>query len=260
MIGMINFNWFKKIIAYFHGFFIDNNWEIFGESDIGPHHIKNGIPNQDSWMAKQYNWGSVVVVSDGLGSKKHSDHGSQAACLAVLEAVKKYSDIENIIPANIIRLIHKKWLEKLAPYAVTDCLATCLFVIQSKNTITMGRLGDGLITALGKKDDDNISLEDNKQGSFSNYTQSLNHNIDFEQWEIITVNANNYKAVTLCTDGISDDLLPEKQQDFCKSFVTEFSRQAIKTRNKSIKKMLKNWPVPHHSDDKTIACLVRVIE
>ena len=69
---------------------LDQLWNSWGASVIGPLHVKAGIPNQDSWMARRYKWGNVVVVSDGLGSKAHSDHGSKAACLAVFEAAKSY--------------------------------------------------------------------------------------------------------------------------------------------------------------------------
>ncbi len=103
-------------------------------------HVKAGIPNQDSWMARRYKWGNVVVVSDGLGSKAHSDHGSKAACLAVFEAAKSYQNTPDVNIVDILRLIHANWLVKIAPYSSTDCSTTCLFAIQIEGIITLTAL------------------------------------------------------------------------------------------------------------------------
>ncbi len=72
-----------------------------------PLHVKAGIPNQDSWRARRYKWGNVVVVSDGLGSKAHSDHGSKAACLAVFEAARNYQ--------NTLRLLSVMFSDSFMP-------------------------------------------------------------------------------------------------------------------------------------------------
>lgn len=230
-------------------------WNSWGASVIGPLHIKNGIPNQDSWMARRYKWGSVVVVSDGLGSKPHSDHGSKAACLAVFEAAKSYQNNQQANIAGILRLIHANWLVKVAPLSPSDCSATCLFAIKIEGIITLGRLGDGMITVYGESEKDCIILSDNKQDSFSNYTYSLHHEFKPDQWETATVEGSRCKAVVLCTDGISDDLLPEKQMDFAQELYSSYTDLAPAERKRDIRRWLNDWPVPGHSDDKTIACL-----
>ena len=236
---------------------LDQLWNSWGATVIGPLHVKAGIPNQDSWMARRYKWGNVVVVSDGLGSKAHSDHGSKAACLAVFEAAKSYQNTPDANIVDILRLIHANWLVKIAPYSSTDCSATCLFAIQVEGILTLGRLGDGMIAALGETEENHLILSDNKQDSFSNYTNSLRQEFKPDQWEIATIESAAYNAVVLCTDGISDDLLPEKQIEFVREFVDEYSDMKRGKRRNSIQKMLTDWPVPGHSDDKTIACLFK---
>ena len=129
---------------------LDQLWSCWGATAIGPLHGKNGTPNQDSWMARRYKWGNVVVVSDGLGSKAHSDHGSKAACLAVFEAAKSFQNTPDAKIVDILRLIHANWLVKITPYSSSDCSSTCLFAIQIEGIITLGRLGDGMIAVLGK--------------------------------------------------------------------------------------------------------------
>lgn len=235
----------------------DQLWNSWGATVIGPLHVKIGLPNQDSWMVRRYKWGSVIVVSDGLGSRVHSDHGSKAACLAVFEAAKSFHKCPHAKMPDILRLIHANWLVKIAPYSSSDCLATCLFAIQIEGFITLGRLGDGMIIALGETEENHLILEDNKQDSFSNRTNSLQQEFKSDQWEIATIESAACNAVVLCTDGISDDLLPEKQLAFAQELYLTYVDLEVETRKKDIKRWLNEWPVPGHSDDKTLACLFK---
>lgn len=235
----------------------DQLWNSWGASVIGPLHVKAGIPNQDSWMSRRYKWGNVVVVSDGLGSKAHSDHGSRAACLAVFEAAKSYQKFPDANIDDILRLIQANWLVKIAPFSPSDCAATCLFAIQIEDLITLGRLGDGMIAIYGESEKNCLILRDNKHDSFSNYTNCLNQIFQPDHWEITTIKSAECKIVILCTDGISDDLLPEKQMMFTQELYDTYSDLDSVVINKDVRGWLKNWPVLGHSDDKTIACLFK---
>ena len=232
-------------------------WSSWGTSVIGPMHLKRGMPNQDVWMSCHYSWGHVVVVSDGLGSKPHSDYGARVACLSVFEAAKAYWNNKKAKIEDVLRLIHANWLVKVSPFLSSDCSATCLFVIQMGNQLFLGRLGDGLIAVYAEKSTDCFLMTDNKQNSFSNFTYSLSQNFRFDQWETVKITTNSCSAVVLCTDGIADDIMPEKQMKFAEEFYLHYKDCTAKKRKKEIQKWLKNWPVPGHSDDKTIACLFK---
>lgn len=232
-------------------------WNSWGASAIGPLHIENGMPNQDSWAARRYKWGKVVVVSDGLGSKSHSDHGSKATCLAVFEAATSYQNNRQANIVDILRLVHANWLVKVAPLSPSDCSATCLFAIQIEKEITLGRLGDGMIAVCAESENDCLILSDDKQDSFSNYTHSLHHEFKPNQWETATIESNKCKAVVLCSDGIADDLLPGKQMIFAQELYFGYANMIPEERSRDLKRWLNNWPVPGHSDDKTIACLFK---
>ena len=208
-------------------------------------------------MARRYKWGSVVVVSDGLGSKAHSEHGSKAACLAVVEAARSFQNNPDANIVDILRLIHANWLVTIAPYSSSDCSATCLFAIQIGGIITLGRLGDGMIFALGETEDNHLILSEDKQESFSNYTNSLQQEFKPNQWETATIEGTACNSVVLCTDGISDDLLPEKQITFVQELYFEYVCLGSDERKRDLKRWLNKWPVPGHSDDKTIACLFK---
>jgi len=235
----------------------DLTWSSWGTSVIGPAHAKTGIPNQDFWMVRRYKWGNVVVVSDGLGSKPHSDHGSKAACLSVLDAAEIYQNNPEAGIADILRLIHANWLVKIAPFSSSDCSSTCLFAIQIAGVITLGRLGDGMIVVYGDSQKSSFVLDEKKQDSFSNYTNSLQREFQPELWEIVSVESAECKAIILCTDGISDDLLPEKRINFAQELYSTYTNVEAAKRKRDLKRWLNRWPVPGHSDDKTIAVLFR---
>ena len=236
----------------------NNQWDSWGESVAGPTHLKCGVPNQDAWMSRCYKWGNVVVISDGLGSKPHSDKGAKAACLSVLKAAETYQHNPQANISDILRLIHAHWLIKISPFPASECSATCLFVIRLGNQLILARLGDGLIIAHTNSQQDSILLSDTKQDSFSNLTYSLSHEFNLAQWEVKSINADRCVAVVLCTDGIADDLLPAKQIAFTKALYLNYKDTDVLARNKDLKRWMNNWPVPRHSDDKTIACLFRI--
>lgn len=234
-----------------------NTWNIWGASVTGPMHLDLGLPNQDSWMSRHYSWGEVVAVSDGLGSRPRSEVGSQAACLSVFEAAKAYRRNPEAGVEDILRLVHSHWLVKIAPYEPSECSATCLFVIRTNGNCLLAQLGDGLIAAYGTDSRESILLIDRKQDSFSNLTHSLGNRFKPNQWQCRTVAAESFKAFVLCTDGISDDLIIDRQIDFTRELYLTYSECGYQKRTHEVYRWLKDWPVPGHSDDKTIACLFR---
>jgi hypothetical protein len=78
----------------------------------------------------------------------------------------------------------------------------------------------------------------------------------YDDWYIKEIPLENFEYVFLSSDGVSDDIRPDVQTLFVRDLVTEYSIENSRIRTKKIKRMLLNWPVPMHSDDKTIACLV----
>ncbi len=234
-------------------------WKFFGATVRGQGHIRTFTPNQDSFRISSRHWGDVAVVSDGVGSRPKADYGSASACRAVIFAARNWNEMDNNIEL-LISQIHNNWLVYIKPFEPQDCAATCLFAIRpSTDQMILGRLGDGLIGVL-KTDGTYLELCEEKSGNFSNQTESLSEKNEMNQWQTISIAQDECCAVLLCTDGVSDDLLSEKRVDFVRHIYTQGKNIATTTAVHELRKMLQNWPVPKHSDDKTLVCLCKYEE
>jgi serine/threonine protein phosphatase PrpC len=240
----------------------ETSWKSFGASVIGPGHIATGKPNQDSWSSFHHIWGDGIVVSDGLGSKPLSNFGSDAACRAVEQAVRHLSvRARDAKPAArdkyaaLLAGILDGWLDSVAPLDPQESGATCLFAFRiGDGLVRMGMLGDGCAAAV-KHDGTVVTLSDDKAAGFSNVTSALSPSTSEASWTVMTIPETECEAVVLCTDGVFDDL--EDVEDFMAGFVKAYRGLARMTASRLAREMLENWPVPKHSDDKTIACLFR---
>jgi len=232
-------------------------WKSFGASVTGPKHIREGKPNQDSWVSFHRTWGDGIVVSDGLGSKNFSEFGSDAACRAAVCAARNCCDADEIKENQNILFdrIKSNWLSFIAPLDIHQCSATCMFAFRfACGIIWMGMLGDGLAAIL-KNDGTVLSLTEDKTESFSNLTSALSKNTTSKDWQFLALQEDLCRAVLLCTDGVSDDLMYVDK--FTHDFLTHTVNFACISASRNTRDMLEKWPALKHSDDKTIACLYR---
>jgi len=235
---------------------MNRSWSSWGKSVIGPAHIKSHIPNQDAYIVKHFVWGDVIVVADGLGSHKNSAIGAKAICEAVVSVAKVYSHISNINIERMLKAIHAKWLHILGEYSPSTASSTCLFVIKIQSKYIIAQLGDGIIIGYSKNNKYNFLLKETKEDSFSNVTNSLKNNFNIKDWRY-KVLESEFEAFVLCTDGISDDLMVNKEFDFGRELLNSYKNYSNRRVEAHLSKWLLKWPVPYHSDDKTIACLYR---
>lgn len=232
---------------------------VYGFSKIGPGHLRANIPNQDSFIAKNFGSFSLLVISDGMGSKKHADVGSYAACLAVKKALVHYVYTEckhHKKNRNIFSMIREEWLKLIFPYNPKDCSATCLFVLRSKKRCIAAMLGDGLIYLKGKKEEDSKLLLDEKNDDFINSTVSMSDSNYLNEWRFISTSTKKISSVLMSSDGISSDLIQGKEREFADELLMDLNKEkTLVDKRLYIKKLIDNWPVPKHSDDKTIAIM-----
>ena len=235
---------------------VKSDWRLFGTSVRGPGHVRTGLPNQDALRIVKRKWGDVVVVSDGVGSCPTSDRGSFAACLAVIRSACQWTKTLSG-PDELLKSIHQNWIKRLGVFSPRESAATCLFAFRPiAGRMILGMLGDGLIAVL-KSDGSYAELSDDKVECFSNQTAALSENVPVGRWRTMAIEQDECDAVFLCTDGIADDLLPERREEFVRWIFDNaqpLSKSALKCE---MRKMLEQWPTPKHSDDKTLAALFR---
>lgn len=231
--------------------------EIGYASVRGMLHESDNIPNQDAYSVKRYRFGTILVVSDGLGLKKHSDIGSKAVGRAVDSAVQIWNgyiekDIRLLLP-----LIVSIWNMEIFPYSQKDCGATCLFaVVANDGHVYLGQLGDGSIYI---SIDDELQLVKEKEDDFTNLTVCMGEFLSYSEWSLKDIYVGNKSfGIVLMTDGVSETIVDEKKEDFIKLLFKRLSEcENLPKRNNLIYKILSEWNPVSAGDDRTLVCYRR---
>lgn len=227
--------------------------EVIGYSSIrGALHEKGRLPNQDSYLVKRFNFGIVLVVSDGMGSHPHSDVGSHSVCRSVSRAIQLWHEYHCDDIRLLIPLLHSLWWMDVFPLPKNECGATCLFAFLSDNNLLyLGQLGDGNIYY---SVDDEIALLKTKEDDFTNLTASINSIRSFEDWSLATVRVGE-KSVKVClmTDGVAETLVESRRNEFVKLIWKRLSEKSnICERNNMINRLLEDWNPVNAGDDRTL--------
>lgn len=227
--------------------------DVFGASVRGPGHVSSGLPNQDAWVHAKAGSRQILVVSDGVGSCSNAREGAQAACKAVVEAVRRWVRFPDAPLETLLGLIHVSWKIRIAPHEATDCACTCLFaVIAPDGSGFIAQLGDGLILY---RDSNAVHAPwIRSEQSFSNQTEGLGFTKRLSGWSTMELPAGTQQII-LCSDGVADDLLPEHLDQFVEWLMSEISPQPKQSRWRNLASSLHDWPTPKHQDDKTIAMI-----
>jgi hypothetical protein len=115
-------------------------------------------------------------------------------------------------------------------------------------------LGDGLAIIRSKGDD--VATYGGRNGAtFSDETKALGAPHRIDDWWITKASPGATKTVVLASDGVADDLDPDRLDDFLEWLTRDLGRLSPVDRWRQLCRELRNWPVPHHIDDKTLAVL-----
>ena len=233
---------------------MSGSWHCIGASVIGPGHIRNNLPNQDAWLYKQTPISDCAVVADGLGSKQNSDVASWGICKSVIKASDSLENDPNnhFDPSDFLLKAMYFFGDEVNGFSRKDCATTCLICLRFNGKIHLAMLGDGLLAAM-LKTGEIVIIKDDKSDSFANLVSALDPESIETDWLYREINEDECKAILLCTDGVGDDLVDV--QGFFQGFVEAFAPLDTDEASQKIQEMLENWPVPKHSDDKTLVCL-----
>ncbi|WP_321405617.1 PP2C family serine/threonine-protein phosphatase [Tolumonas auensis] len=228
--------------------------QLFGASVRGPAHILDTLPNQDALLLRKLGkLGALAVACDGMGSRPHADIGAQKACEAVQLAIKKLG-ATGFNPKLLIPEIHRQWVQLVQPLRTQDAVTTCLFAwVLPDGRAFVAQLGDGLIYCRTNKGTWLLSSTDK---TFGNETTGLGlaRKLSDWRWQLFE-EENKTLEITLMTDGISDDVLPESHSEFSSTLHRILGSKSPKNAKKWLKRQLNNWPAPLHGDDKTLAAI-----
>lgn len=210
--------------------------------------------NQDSYVCKMYGPDcGVMVVSDGMGSKKFSQYGSKAICESVCETIGTLqSDLDALSFGDVIALCHEKWKSKLAGYDITQCCTTLLVLVVTGRRIKAARLGDGFLAIHTEKGV--RVLFDRKENCFANETDCLSEVLARDRMEILDESYEIFHGAVSCTDGIEIGTMREEElQNFAGDFIAEYSSQNADDIQREVYSWVAEWP---GRDDKTLAFLL----
>lgn len=228
--------------------------QLFGASVRGPAHIQDNLKNQDALLLRRLGkLGCLAVVSDGMGSRPYADVGARYACKAVQVAIKKLGQ-SGFNPKVLIPEIHRQWVQLVLPLRTQDAVTTCLFAwVLPDGRALVAQLGDGLI--YGRLNSGYWQLSQTDK-TFGNATTGLGIARKLSDWRwLVFEEATDSVEISIMTDGISDDLLPENYCDFAAEVRKALSPKSARLAKKWITHQLNNWPSPLHGDDKTFAAI-----
>lgn len=231
--------------------------EIGYASVRGLLHEKCGMPNQDAYSVKRYKFGTILAVSDGLGSRAHAAHGAQAVGKAVDKAVRIWNGYREKDIRLLLPLIVSLWNLEIFPYTQRDCGATCLFAVIAKDGhLYLGQLGDGSIyTAI----EDDIRLLREKEDDFTNLTVCMGGFNGYGDWSLrdIIVGEKPF-GIVMMTDGVSETIMEDRMEEFIRLLLKRVSScENLSERNHFIYRILSEWNPVNAGDDRTLICYRR---
>jgi len=228
--------------------------EYFGASAAGPSHRSEGKPNEDSWLGRRGAFGTLVVVSDGVGSRRDARRGAQMACRAVLDAVRAWHKAGTGVVDDLLQRIEPLWVERIAPAMARDCAATCLFALaHSRGQVHVAAIGDGM--AVHRTRDGRVEwVVGPRAVGFANETEALGQGSLWTRRSFLRADGD---VVVLASDGVADDLLSDRVDGFVSWLMEEFAALLPSRRWRALRRELMEWPTPHHTDDKTLAVLAQ---
>jgi hypothetical protein len=95
-----------------------------------------------------------------------------------------------------------------------------------------------------------------KREGFSNEVEAMGFDRSLRKWHFEEFDEGPIgRTVVLATDGLSDDLIPQKTADFCHWLLTLRRTEERATLPRRLRRELTDWPTANHCDDKTLALL-----
>ena len=205
-------------------------FQSFSASVIGRAHINKNIPCHDSHLVKTFDDGQSIIasVSDGMGSAKHAEIGSQVAVNSIvdymLEAYWENADIDICKTLKEGFYMVQKNLELEANeqnFDVKDLNCTLLvFISINEDKQYIGQVGDCI--AIGKKNDKPYQLIAHPQkGEYANQTFSVVNIESIDKGEFFKLD-EALTHIALMSDGLEKITIDLATLNVSKGFFDPF--------------------------------------
>ena len=229
------------------------HWKAWWVSQNGPRHVAAGEANQDAVAGWRGRHELVLSVADGVGSCAHAAEGSSAAVASVISRARKRSD-HTQTSGGFACSVSDDWRRRVPAAVSADYGTTCLWCMLPRTGVArFGQVGDGVV-AWGQHDGTVHALRWPWQNEgFQNETTSIGSARTESDWLLAEVDVRLIRWVVCATDGISDDLNQEAWKAFGARLVESTEKFSARTCRQAFRRVLLDWPRPHHSDDKSIA-------
>lgn len=223
---------------------------------IGPAHWEARVPNQDAVLLRGHRGGWFLAVADGLGSRQLSHVGSKLAVRTAYRSLR--NSLFERSTREAVQGFYRDWLDML-PGNAPGLMATTLLAAScnSEGRCVIAQLGDGL--ALYRSRGGFGAVGAGRAG-FVNETAALGVTKAFSAWRFAEVElVDPGDGVVLMTDGLADDLHPERLDGFARKLFREASKRGRRRGRCWLEQQLAVWPTAMHADDKTIGmiCVIK---
>lgn len=217
--------------------------------------MERGAPNQDAVFLRGHRGGWFLAIADGLGSRLLSHVGSRVAVRTAYRSLRE--GLFEYAPREAIQGFYRDWLAAL-PGKEPGLMATTLLAASCnrEGCCVIVQLGDGLVLYRSRSV---FGVLSHGREGFANETVALGVTKAFSAWRVAEVKlVEPGDGVILMTDGLADDLVPERLDGFNRKLIRETSKRGRRRGKRWLEQQLEAWPTAMHADDKTIGMICRV--
>jgi serine/threonine protein phosphatase PrpC len=144
------------------------------------------------------------------------------------------------------------WRLRLGRVTADEAATTCLLYAEdARGRAVQAQLGDGLIAR--RSPDGAVAVHSSRSEGFG-LSLALGTPHTLADWSFGLVKpVGPGDLLLLATDGVSEDLKPNRIGDLAAWVVKDFG--PLERPDRALARELRNWPVPHHQDDKTLVVM-----
>ena len=226
-----------------------------GTSVIGPSHAEAGEQCQDASGVRGWRGGWIACVADGLGSRIQSGKGAHCAVRIAMDLLWNELDHQQEM-RDLATRIYRAWLQAVGRDRADEAATTLLMAACNANGhVRTWQLGDGMVLI---RSQGQVRVLTPPRSGFGNETRALGIDRAWSAWSTHEFELSRPgDQVTLMTDGIADDLDEQALHAFPEALYRRISGLSRRRSRRWLTHELTHWATPGHSDDKSLALILK---